>query len=97
MPSLRPYVEELATAGLPDAAGPFRKSSISTTKIDDDAFAELAWPHCQAADRHPGRRPGGLRQPVAEAQGWKVIVPDELQAKGIAYLVDQILKGMQGA
>ena len=64
--------------------------------IDDDAFAELAWV--------------GLSPPVAvlsgdqvdfasawQQLGWKVIVPDDLQAKGTHWLIDVISKSVQGA
>jgi DEAD/DEAH box helicase domain-containing protein len=95
MPSLRSYVEALATAGLP-APGAIPKVEHFNEKIDDDAFAELAWPDCKP----PIAILAGDQEdfvPQWQSQGWKIITPDELQAKGIGYLIDQIFKGMAGA
>ena len=95
MPSLRPYIQELAAAGLP-TPGAIPKVEVFNEQIDDDAFAELAWPDCKP----PVALLAGDQADFAlkwQGQGWKVITPDELQAKGIAYLVDQLAKGISGA
>jgi DEAD/DEAH box helicase domain-containing protein len=58
-------------------------------QIDDDAFAELAWPHC-----HPpmailvGQQIDFIRR--WQEQGWKVVTPDDLQARGINMLIEQL-------
>ena len=94
-PSLRPYVQELAAAGLPLPAG-LPIVEHFNDDIDDDAFAELAWPQAKP----PIALLAGDQEDFAsqwQKLGWKVVVPDDLQAKGTAYLVDLILKGIQGA
>ena len=95
MPSLRPYVQELATAGLPTPDA-IPKVEHFNEKIDDDAFAELAWPDCKPPIAIVA---GGQEDFISQwqSQGWKVITLNELQAKGIAFLTDQIVKGMAGA
>jgi DEAD/DEAH box helicase domain-containing protein len=94
-PSLRPYVLELAAAGLPLPAG-LPKVENFNDDIDDDAFAELAWPHAKP----PIALLAGDQADFAsqwQKLGWKVVVQDDLQAKGTGHLVDLILKGIQGA
>ena len=89
--SLRQYVNQLATSNIPSIP----HVEYRNEGIDDDAFAELAWP-----DRRP---------PVAvlagdqtsfasqwQQQGWSVMTPDELQARGIQYLIDQLLQNVEG-
>ena len=89
---LRPYVQELATAGLPipDAIPEVEHFS---EHIEDDAFAELAWPRMQA--RRLAVLAGDQVDFAAQWQkdGWKVVTPDELQAMGISYLIDELTKG----
>jgi putative transposase len=48
-------------------------------------------------DFHHGSLPVLTPRGQWQSQGWKIITPDELQAKGIGYLIDQIFKGMAGA
>ena len=64
--------------------------------IDDDAFAELAWPDCSP----PVALLAGDQSDFApewQRQGWKVVTPDDLQAKGIIHLIDLLGKGISGA
>jgi DEAD/DEAH box helicase domain-containing protein len=94
-PSLRPYVMELAAAGLPIPDG-LPEVEHFNDNIDDDAFAELAWPQAKP----PIALLAGDQADFAsqwQKLGWKVVVPDDLQAKGTGHLVDLILKGIQGA
>lgn len=95
MSSLRPYVQELATAGLPVPAA-IPKVEYFNEQIDDDAFAELAWPDGSP----PVALLAGDQADFAsewQGQGWKVVTPDDLQAKGITHLIDLIGKGISGA
>lgn len=92
---LRPYVTELASAGLPLPAG-LPQVEHYNDDIDDDAFAELAW--CNA--KPPVAVLAGDQMDFAsqwQKLGWKVVVPDDLQAKGVGFLVDLITKGIQGS
>jgi DEAD/DEAH box helicase domain-containing protein len=91
-PSLRSHVLELAAAGLPVPAG-LPKVEYFNDEIDDDAFAELAWPN---AKPRIALLAGDQEDFASQWQklDWKVIVPDELQAKGVSHLVDLILKGI---
>lgn len=64
-------------------------------QVEDDAFAELAWPKCSP----PIAILAGDQTTFVknwQEQGWKVITPDDLQAKGISYLVDQLAKCLAG-
>jgi DEAD/DEAH box helicase domain-containing protein len=60
-------------------------------EMEDDAFAELAWPEQQppvailAGDQM-------TFQTKWQQQGWKIVTADDLQAKGIGYLLDQFAK-----
>ena len=95
LPSLQPYVQELASAALPLPAA-LPKVEYFNEQIEDDAFAELAWPNCSP----PVALLAGDQADFASAwqqQGWKVVTPDDLQAKGIAHLIDLIAKGISGA
>jgi DEAD/DEAH box helicase domain-containing protein len=65
-------------------------------RIDDDAFAELAWPQ-----HHP---PVALLAgdqmdfaPQWQQHGWKILTPDDLQARGISYLIDVLALSVVGA
>ena len=95
LPSLRPYVQELASAALP-LPNSLPKVEYFNDHIDDDAFAELAWPNCSP----PIALLAGDQADFAsvwQQQGWKVVTPDDLQAKGVAHLIDLIAKGISGA
>jgi len=95
LPSLRPYVQELASAALPLPAA-LPKVEYFNEQIEDDAFAELAWPDCSP----PVALLAGDQADFASAwqqQGWKVVTPDDLQAKGMAHLIDLIANGISGA
>jgi DEAD/DEAH box helicase domain-containing protein len=88
-------VLELAAAALPLPAA-LPKVEYFNEKIDDDAFAEMAWPACSP----PIAVLAGDQIDFASAwqqQGWKIMTPDDLQAKGIAYLIDLIATGISGA
>jgi DEAD/DEAH box helicase domain-containing protein len=92
---LRPYVKELAAAGLPVPAA-IPKVEHFSERIDDDAFAELAWPHCKP----PLAVLTGDQVDFAskwQGDGWKIFTPDDLPAKGISDLIDQLTKGLKGA
>ena len=93
LPSLRPYVLELAAAGLQLPAA-IPKVEFFNEQIDDDAFAELAWPECSP----PIALLAGDQADFAstwQGQGWKVVTPDDLQAKGISHLIDLLARGQQ--
>jgi DEAD/DEAH box helicase domain-containing protein len=95
LPVLRPYVTELASAGLSLPAG-LPKTEQYNDDIDDDAFAELAWP----ASKPPVAVLAANQMDFASQRqklGWKVVVPDGLLAKGVGFLVGLVLKGIQGA
>ena len=92
---LRPYVRELAMAGLPVPAAIPEVEHFSE-HIKDDAFAELAWPRCKP----PLAVLAGEQVDFTgqwQQEGWKIVTPDELQAKGISYLIDQLTNGLKGA
>lgn len=93
-PSLRSFVQELAMAGLP-VPQTIPQIECFNDQIEDDAFAELAWPKCSP----PIAILAGDQTTFVknwQEQGWKVITPDDLQAKGISYLVDQLAKCLAG-
>ena len=95
MPSLRAYVQELAAADMP-LPDSLPAVEYFNEQIDDDAFAELAWPSC----RPPVALLAGDQEDFAlqwQNQGWKVFTPDLLQAKGITHLISQLMKGISGA
>jgi DEAD/DEAH box helicase domain-containing protein len=94
MPSLQPYIHELAAAGLPVPES-LPEVEHFNDHIDDDAFAELAWPWCQP----PICILAGDQLDFStrwQAQGWRVITPDDLQAKGMQHLIDQLANGRVG-
>lgn len=95
LPSLQPFVQELASAGLSVPAA-LPQVEYFNDEIKDDAFAEMAWPDCTP----PVAVLAGDQLDFASAwqrQGWKVVTPDDMQAKGITHLVDLIARGMSGA
>lgn len=92
---LRSYVQELAAAGLPVPAA-IPKVEYFSEHIEDDAFAELAWPECKP----PLAVLAGDQVDFAsqwQRYGWKIITPDELQASGINHLINQLATGLKGA
>ena len=95
MASLRPYVHQLSQAGL---AGPGTIPQVEffNDQIDDDAFAELAWPECDPKIALLAGEQEGFATEWS-SQGWKVFTPDDLQVKGVTSLIDQIAKSMKGA
>lgn len=95
MPSIRPYVQELAAADLPIPAA-LPVVEYFNEQIDDDAFAEFAWPDLG----RPIALLAGDQADFAanwQEQGWKIVTADDLQAKGIAHLIDLITKELSGA
>jgi len=95
MPSLRPYVQDLAQAGL-TGPGAIPQVEVFNDLIDDDAFAELAWPNGNPKIALLAGEQEGFA-PQWSSQGWKVFTPDDLQAKGVTSLIDQIARSMKGA
>jgi DEAD/DEAH box helicase domain-containing protein len=83
---LRPVVETLAKEDLP-----VPKVEYMNDDIEDDAFAEMAW-------EGPSGRVAilaGDQQGFAnlwQNQGWKVILPDEIEVKGTNWLISEIKK-----
>lgn len=95
LPSLKPYINELASADLPMPAG-VPEVEYFNDQIDDDVFAELAWPNAEP----PVAVLAGEQADFAATwhqQGWMVVTPDDLQAKGTAHLIDLIINGISGA
>jgi DEAD/DEAH box helicase domain-containing protein len=90
LPSMRVYVQELASVALP-ATVKMPVVEYFNEEMEDDAFAELAWPEQQppvailAGDQM-------TFQTKWQQQGWKIVTADDLQAKGIGYLLDQFAK-----
>jgi len=88
---LRPYVPVLAASdiGLPEV-------EFFNEHIDDDAFAEFAWPKgappiaVLAGDQVDFARKW-------QKLGWKVVTVDDLQVKGGNWLVDLVKNSVQGA
>ena len=94
MPSMRPYVQEMAAANLPSPAGVPVVEHFNP-QVDDDVFAELAWLGCKP----PVALLAGEQVSFAsqwQSQGWKVFTPDELQAHGVNSIIEQILKSITG-
>jgi DEAD/DEAH box helicase domain-containing protein len=84
---LRHCAEELATSGLHESMIP--QVEYYNEKIDDDAFAEMAWPNCNP----PVAVLAGDQESFLaswQEDGWKVFTPDQLQAQGIAALIEQL-------
>ena len=88
--ALRPYVSVLAAT---EVSAPVVEHYNDS--IDDDAFAELAWPECTP----PVAVLSGDQADFAgkwQKLGWKVIVLEELQVKGSSWLVEIIMKSAKG-
>jgi DEAD/DEAH box helicase domain-containing protein len=85
--SLRHVVEELAVS-LPSGSR-VPKVEYYNENIDDDAFAEMAWP-----EREPpiavlaGDQEAFVRR--WQEGGWRIFTPDQLQAQGVTVLVEQL-------
>jgi DEAD/DEAH box helicase domain-containing protein len=87
---LRPYISVLATAeiAIPEV-------EYFNDNIDDDAFAELAWPKCNP----PVAVLAGDQTDFAgtwQKLGWKVVVFEDLQVKGGNWLADIVKKNAKG-
>ncbi|BBO85595.1 DEAD/DEAH box helicase [Desulfosarcina ovata subsp. sediminis] len=83
---LKPVVEALAKAGLP-----IPKVEFTNDDIDDDAFAELAWEGGNGKIVIlAGDQQGFANQ--WQNQGWRVTLPDEIEIKGVDWLIDEIRK-----
>jgi DEAD/DEAH box helicase domain-containing protein len=94
VPSLQPYILELAAAGLPVPES-LPQVEHFNDHIEDDAFAELAWPQCQP----PICILAGDQTDFSarwQAQGWQVFTPDDLQARGMQPLIDHLATGLRG-
>lgn len=86
--SLRHYVDDLAAAGLPLPEA-LPEVEHYNDEIDDDAFAEMAWPNLTP----PIAVLAGDQEAFSKQwqdSGWKVFTPDSLQASGISALVDRL-------
>ena len=82
--TLRPFILVIAAA---EVLAPVVE--YYNDHIDDDAFAELAWPECTP----PIAVLSGDQTDFAgkwQNLGWKVIILDELQAKGSNWLIETI-------
>lgn len=87
---LHPYISVLAAA---ESVVP--KVEFFNDHIDDDAFAEMAWPACVP----PVAVLAGDQVDFAgkwQKLGWKIVVPADLQAKGGNWLADIVKKNGQG-
>ena len=86
IPSLRPVVEILSRSDLPVPVVEF-----INVEIDDDAFAEMAWelPNAKVAIL-AGDQSGFTT--LWQKQGWKVVLPEDIEAKGVEWLINEIKK-----
>ena len=84
IPSLKPIVEILAKSDIPVPTVEYINESI-----DDDAFAEMAWDL-------PSKKVAILAGDqidfanLWQKQGWKVILPSDIEAKGIEWMINEI-------
>ena len=95
LPSLKSYIQELANAELP-LPDSLPVIEYFNEQIEDDAFAELAWPKLDP----PIALIAGDQEDFAsewQQQGWIVVTPDDLQAKGITYLIDLLTSNKSGS
>ena len=86
---LRPVVYSMAKTDIPLPIVEYFNDSI-----DDDAFAELAWQNLSP----PIAILAGDQTDFAnmwQNQGWKIIVPEEIETNGNNWLIDHILKANQ--
>ncbi len=84
---LRHCTEELAASGLSEALIP--QIEYYNENIDDDAFAEMAWPNCNPPVAVlAGDQESFLKR--WQENGWKVFTPDQLQAQGVAALIEHL-------
>jgi DEAD/DEAH box helicase domain-containing protein len=81
MASLRPFVEQLAASGIPVPT-----VEHFSEDIEDDAFAELAWPDLSPPVAVLAGDQAALGS-LWEGSGWKVVELEELQAKGAKWLI----------
>ncbi len=87
---LRSCAEQLSRLDLP-----VPQVEYFNEQIDDDAFAELAWPECAPpVALLAGDQTGFARS--WQNLGWKVVIPDDVQARGTEYLADLIRSGVGG-
>jgi DEAD/DEAH box helicase domain-containing protein len=88
--AFRPYIPALSAAGAPVPQVEFYHD-----EIDDDAFAELAWPQL-----HPPVAVLAGDQVAFASQwqqlGWHVIAADDLHAKGVGWLIEVMTAGAVG-
>ena len=89
---VRPYVQELAALDGEDKL-PLPEIEFFNNDVDEDAFAEIAWPTLKT-------RVAVLTGDQATFQrkwqdsNWRVIVPQDLQARGVQYLYEVIQQGI---
>ena len=86
---LRPYVQKLAVE-LEDLVP---QVEFFNNNIDDDAFAELAWPEINK----PIVILAGDQISFSEkwqGLGWQVVVPEDIHARGITWLIDLLRKSI---
>jgi DEAD/DEAH box helicase domain-containing protein len=85
--ALRPYIPALSMAEVPVPQVEFYQDQIA-----DDAFAEPAWPQL-----HPPVAVLAGDQVAFASQwqqlGWRVIAADDLQAKGVEWLIEVMTTG----
>ncbi len=88
--SLRAYVSELAAADIP-----VPEVECYNEEINDDAFAELAW---RGGKARIALLAGDQTDFASKWQqlGWKVVTTDELQAKGVRWLIDLVQSSAKG-
>jgi DEAD/DEAH box helicase domain-containing protein len=86
IPSLKPVVEALAKSEVP-----VPEVEYVNDAIDDDAFAELAW---ASPDLRIAILAGDQADFASEWQngGWRVILPSDIEARGVDWVVGEILK-----
>ena len=93
--AVKPQVLELASLGLPLPAG-LPEVEYFADDVGEEVFAELAWPDCSPAVALLAGEQADYAGRWQE-RGWKVVVPDDLQARGVQYLADLIATGIQGS
>lgn len=90
IPSLKPIAEILAKSDLPVPSVEFVNEGI-----DDDAFAEMAWdlPNTKicflAGDQTDFAN-------LWQNQGWKVILPSDIKAKGVEWMITELKTKIRG-